>query len=989
MHLLQTVIFLYPTNKPVDRSNTEVPPGQTDSLVRGLVELYVPSARHISGIKVKLRAIQTVAILDANTGVIPVSWEDEVLMEKQVYIGMQPKLTKKEKEKERGRSERGRTPGPSASRLPGSSRPPSIDLQADSRRSSRQPSRQASRAPSRDATARNSLDTPQDDAPAYTVESHDHDHSSFAANITSAFARAVSRGRPAFPQSRPNSRPNSRSRASSPSDPRRGESTPQNSSHNPRSISRAPSIIAPSPVVSPREERPRPELTPSSSRGQISQDVDLGSLSIGNDVERNRSANHVGGLGHPEDDDFGLAQRPGNFNRNDSDSSTPSTSGFGAPRNSSQGPMSQGGFSKRRDPSKGPGSVPPPAGRNTQRSTSKGWPRWARSVSRARGTGQRDASVASTSRTEHADDDHPPDGLELEKGVHGFEFAFIIPADSPEYTRSPFGRVRYVIKATAYGAGRARSNLEAWRDCFPVANPSLEGGPLPLTVLYHDMHPTVGLLSIACTSQNISVGGLFQLDVHSPTPPPDLYIYMVRVSIDTTIHLKTKRKGKQTVPSQRHKLYEKGYVPPSKGDPHAEGDGKKSEGFVRDPTRDGPDSAWTVQGLARMPDDNSIRASTIGGTKASIRFSHLLIVEVVHSREPEPGEERKLKVFTLRQPVTLPSCCVAFDAATLPAYTREDEDPSRFTVAGLPYDLAHHPDGALRKVPDPSATANASGSGGPAAGPGRPSTLKPLRGQGHEYCVCGLSLQDLEVRERAMIPVGTNYDIPIDNLRPHGKIGELPISRTRSGSTSRSRRRSSASSQRPASLVGRRGSGSSGVAGALARSLSRSGHSGRGRSPSASGADRRSGSLARSRTRDSGASGGSNGALGGELVGGSSIGRNVSRGSSRLGVYSTTASNGEGSSRVSVSDANGSTASAGQPPPPPPTTSQGTALDSSVSEQPSRAASPVQRDGAPPAPSGGEEPPSYVTALDQVDEEAVASDDEGEEEDEPERGRRR
>ena len=96
---------------------------------------------------------------------------------------------------------------------------------------------------------------------------------------------------------------------------------------------------------------------------------------------------------------------------------------------------------------------------------------------------------------------------DLDKGVHGFEFAFIIPADSPEYTRSPFGRVRYIIKATAYGAGRARSNIESWRDCFPVANPSSDGGPTPLTVLYNDLHPTVGLLSVACTSQNISVGG--------------------------------------------------------------------------------------------------------------------------------------------------------------------------------------------------------------------------------------------------------------------------------------------------------------------------------------------------------------------------------------------------------------------------------------------------------------------------------------------------
>lgn len=954
------MIFLYPTHRPVDRNNTEDPPAQTDSLVRGLVELYVPSPRHISGIKVKLRAIQTVAILDANTGVIPVSWEDEVLMEKEVFIGMQPKV---KKDKERGRSERGRTPGPSGLRSQThGSRPPSLDFSTESRF----PSRQPSRAPSRDVTARNSLENPRGEAPGYTEDSHEDDHQGLAASIGSAFARAVSRGRTPH-QSQPGSRRGSRSRAASPAAGDRRNKHTAASANNSRSGSATPSIVTPSPLMSPREERARPDLTPSSSRGRISDDVDVGSLAISGNGDRNRRTSS--GLGHPDDEDFGL-HRPANFSRNNSDSSTP-----GAPRrpslqsSASHGP---GSFGKKRDASKG-SSVPPQVGKSGQRSASKGWPRWGRSVSRARVPApQKDGSAATSHRNEHGDEDHPPDGIELEKGVHGFEFAFIIPADSSEYTRSPFGRVRYVIKATAYGAGRAKSNLESWRDCFPVSNPSMEGGPTPLTVLYNDLHPTVGLLSIACTAQNISVGGLFQMDIHSPTPPPDLYIYMVRVCLDTTIELKTKRKGKQVVPTQRHKLYEKGYVPPSKNDPHGEGDGKKAEGYVRDPTRDGAQSAWTVQGLARMPDDNSIRASTIGGTKSAIRFSHVLIVEVVHSREATVGEDRKLKVFTLRQPITLPSCCVAFDAATLPAYTANDDDPTRVTVGGLPYDLAHSPDGAIRQVP------NTGGQSGGAPVAPRPSTLKPVREHGHENCVCGLSLQDLEVRERAMIPVSNNYDIPINNLRPHGKIGEMPLGRTRSRSTTRARRRSSVSSQRSVSRPGgRRGSGSSGVAGALARSISRGGPSGRGRSPSiggagsgsgGSGSERRSSSIARSRTRDSTGAGTS--AVGGELTGGTSIARNASRGSSRLGMFSNTASSEEaGADAATMTTATmpSSSSTASVLPRPPPTSATSTALDSSVAEAPSTAGPPHTETSIVTT----NEPPSYLSALQQVDEEAL------------------
>ncbi|CAO1623811.1 unnamed protein product [Sympodiomycopsis kandeliae] len=939
LHLLQTVIFLYPTNRPVDRNNTELPPAQTDSLVRGLVELYTPSPRHISGIKVKLRAIQTVAILDANTGVIPVSWEDQVLMEKEVYIGMQPKG---KKDKERGRAERGRTPGPSQP----SSRRPSLERSGDSLLSSRQ----ASRAPSRDVTARNSVDTARGgEEPNHHIDNHEHDSHNLATQIGSAFARAVSRGRPLRPQSRPNSRPSSRSRPSSPS----GERRNLNGSHlanSQRSTSAAASIIAPSPMISPREERPRPSLTPSSSRGRFSDDLDVGSLSIAPPAEQGRTSSRASPLGHPDDDDFGLSRDPPPFSRNNSDSSNPQTppAGLSSARQSFSGPSSRSGLAKRKDQqSTGRnGSAPPNAGQNGPRSQSKGWARWGRSVSRARGSGQRDTSVASHSHGESREEEHhPAEGIQLEKGVHGFEFAFIIPADSPEYTRSPFGRVRYVIKATAYGAGRAKSNLESWRDCFPVANPSMEGGPTPLTVLYNDLHPTVGLLSIACTSQNISVGGLFQLDIHSPTPPPDLFVYMVRVCVDTTIELQTKRKGKQVVPTQRHKLFEKGYVPPSKNDPHGEGDGKKSEGYVRDPTRHGAESAWTVQGLARMPDDNSIRSSTIGGTRAAIRFSHVLIVEVVHSREPAPGSERRLKVFTLRQPITLPSCCVAFDAATLPAYTADDDDPSRMTIGGLPYDLAHAPDGGARRMSaaqqggSHGGNESSHGSNSGTATPHRPSTAMPLRGQGHEYCVCGLSLQDLEVRERSMVPVSGNDDIPINNLRRHGKIGEFPLSRTRSQSTTRTRRRSSVSSQRSATLAGgsssggsnnnsrqRRGSNNTIL---LERSISRSSgrrrnsnNSSRGRSPSihAQHERKRSSSLARSRTREL------------EFTGGDGIVRHTSRSSSRL-------------------------RNEGQQP--------------QQQQQPS---------GMEPLTmvTSTDQPPSYTTILKEVHEEAVDTDDDGE-----------
>ena len=71
-------------------------PTSTDEVARGLVELHVPHDRRIGVIRVKLRAVQSVAILpdqrDMIQGVstVPIGWEDTIIMEKIVEIGLPP-----------------------------------------------------------------------------------------------------------------------------------------------------------------------------------------------------------------------------------------------------------------------------------------------------------------------------------------------------------------------------------------------------------------------------------------------------------------------------------------------------------------------------------------------------------------------------------------------------------------------------------------------------------------------------------------------------------------------------------------------------------------------------------------------------------------------------------------------------------------------------------------------------------------------------------
>lgn len=878
LHLLQNAVFLHPPDRPLPDTH-ERPPMANDEVVRGLVELYVPSTRHISGIRVRLKAVQTIAILDPASGLTPISWEDSTVLEKVVEIGIQSDKDKHHHNHHQQRlsfNHRSASAGPALHAASSSHSLPRGRSSATPDRSGRSGS-------------------------AFGLRSH-----SPGGSIPASMARAVSRGRKiasgmgriSHSPSPSNSR--SASRASSPNPPalsERGRTTTRAPPTYAYAISEA-CINGPANV--PQDQEVESHSLPASQAPtpQRSRRPSFSNSQTPHESSGQESATEPDELAAHLRESLAVHARAADR------------------RSASAAPLEQGSSSTNGQHPQLP--VEEDRGKGKSRSSSIGFfgSRKARSKSRAplsRGVsgqpsdllqveeegerGRRGASdrptlapsgssggivVTPGSEFEGGWETEPnQSGLELQKGVHGFEFAFIIPCDAPPYERSPFGRVRYIIKATAIGAGRAKSNVECWRDLYPMVNPSPDSGPTPLTVLYNDMHPTVGLVSIACTSNNISVGGVFNIDVNSPNPPKDLIVYLVRVSLETTIELTTKRKGKQTVPVQRHKLFEKGWVPPKNND-GSHGDGKKTDGFVRN---SGTEDAWTVQGIARMPDDNHIRASTVAASKASIRFSHVLVVEIVHSRRPagssartpeEEAKERRLKVFALRQPVLVPSCCCAYDAVTLPAYSADPDPSSR--RAEMPYDLTsfnHHP---------PNSDGTASTEGGPNA----TSTSTAVNGSSQLFCVCGMSLQDLSAQERALIPSAPLDVMGGELFRHQGKIGELPprmeAGRRRSPSTSSGTgivaslrgRRASTSSTRIAN-----GNSGAGVTAGL-----------KGRSPSISSAFR-----ARRGSTSSG------------YAGGVGLGRGEG---SRGSVVSRVSASGRGASLSRGGEGSGGAAGAGQ-----------------------------------------------------------------------------
>ncbi|CAD6931370.1 unnamed protein product, partial [Tilletia caries] len=733
---------------PGSRSRSlSTPPATNDVLIRGLIELYVPSDRRITAIKLKLRAVQTVAVLDPVTGTQPVNWEETVLLEKRLVI-------------------------------------PDNTLLPPSRPSS--PSRQHQHQ-----------------------HQHQQEHASSAASTSltllgSLRNRSLSRN-PARTTSRPRllpetttTQPEPRGRQATRTSDLLASSTPSaadNTESNPASA--ASSFFGNLRQVSRSRSRAPPPSSRRSTSGLFSSD----------------SQDHSGG---------GAPATAGGGDELDEVEDVPDEEEergqAGHQPDYREGRSRQARGGARALPSSSSSS----SSRSRLSAASAGQALVAAPSARGGGRGVRTSVSASSHRASSLGPTPPSsagsnEGLELIRGVHGFEFAFILPSDSPPYERSPYGRVRYIIKATAVGAGRARSDVSAWRDVFPVVNPSVDGGPTALQVLYNDLHPTVGLLSISCTSNSISVGGIFNVDIASPLPPPDLTVYLVRISLETHIELylhskststsSTSKRERQIVPPQRRKLFERGYVPPRTGDPHGSlGDGSKTEGVIRSP---GDGERWEINAVARMPDDNAIRPSTVAGTRADVRFRHLLIVEIVHSRAPEEeqgeaaGEagagfvvveggpshangngtgagrsssktnqkgkskerekaaaeaaaaakkkpappERKIKVFTLRQPITLPSCCVAFDSVQLPAYTSRtngggagEEESARARPVDLPLDYGSSHLGEPGAPPRPTSSTT---SWEDISASHRRAQFGPT----HEHCVCGQSLEDLREAE--------------------------------------------------------------------------------------------------------------------------------------------------------------------------------------------------------------------------------------------------
>lgn len=346
-------------------------------------------------------------------------------------------------------------------------------------------------------------------------------------------------------------------------------------------------------------------------------------------------------------------------------------------------------------------------------------------------------------------------GLHLDKGVHGFEFSFIIPATAAPFERSKHGRLRYVVTAIALGAGRARQNVTAWREIFVILNVNKDGGPVPLEITFADAHEALGPISISLTAASLTVGGTATLTVVHPDPPPKLNVHVIRVFCEQTVELYSEgRKAWLKLTPEKLRIAEWGFMPnkankspltalqlplgpadaiwladdaqgrpgrgASHGIPHHAPYGTAiAHTSSSAPTTPGPSSppsresalspatapvamtgvaagtthiqqatgkrGYKLKATVRLPSDDHMRPSTVRGSRAEIRVSHEMGVEVFFSREnvldtrenSESFGKPKIQVFSARRAVTIPSCTATFDTVHLPPYVQESPINSR------------------------------------------------------------------------------------------------------------------------------------------------------------------------------------------------------------------------------------------------------------------------------------------------------------------------
>lgn len=259
-------------------------------------------------------------------------------------------------------------------------------------------------------------------------------------------------------------------------------------------------------------------------------------------------------------------------------------------------------------------------------------------------------------------------GEMLEAGDHVFNFSFIVPSSTAVFQRSTYGRVRHYVKAkvdfsSALSSTISSSPIMLW---ISATESSTHDIPEPLEINVEHFSEDLGPIAIGISSPHLTVSSLVAFRVAFVAPSQRATIQSISAFITQNFSIHYEDGSVAQPPPKRYQLttIDETTAPRSLALPLNDDKPREPDPIPLKPLQ--PGAEWRFSRLARIPNDDHCRPTTLSGTQARIRVSHKISVEIKYI--PAGGVNEKL--ITISKPVTVASCCCMIDQMYLPAYHR-------------------------------------------------------------------------------------------------------------------------------------------------------------------------------------------------------------------------------------------------------------------------------------------------------------------------------
>ncbi|GAA5970544.1 hypothetical protein JCM8115_002735 [Rhodotorula mucilaginosa] len=346
-------------------------------------------------------------------------------------------------------------------------------------------------------------------------------------------------------------------------------------------------------------------------------------------------------------------------------------------------------------------------------------------------------------------------GETLAKGTHTWDFSFILPSATAVTERSDFGTIRHSVKAVLHGYGTFRDISSSPKPVWLIANPAAPGDlPSGLEIDVRQELRDIGPIALHISSPHLTVASLIFLGITLESPPEGLKIMSVQAFVrqQFEIHYTNPDLPVSHPPEQRKLLFyadsstpvpnstdnlldrdhlSRGAPPPLAYEPRA---------FLPQPlARLEGGKEWMYARVTRIPDDDSVRPTTLKGTDTPIRVQHALVAQV---RFRYKGS-KKDHVLEMESKVDIASCCCLTSSLLLPEYRSIRAGNAALTGSALSSGTATPATPSRSASPGPSTALSTLSAGAP-IGVDHPSgCVTPA----HRRCLCNTPLQTLVAEE--------------------------------------------------------------------------------------------------------------------------------------------------------------------------------------------------------------------------------------------------